>query len=72
MKTIRERIEDARQKDYISIEEVALLVGVSERTVWRRLPHLGHVLKSGRITRVNRRLAVRYFLGLSTSRENAS
>lgn len=62
--TIRERIDAARQKDYITIAEVALLVGVSERTVWRRLPHLGHVLKNGRITRVNRRLAVRYFLGL--------
>lgn len=60
--TIRERIELARQKDYITIQECALLVNVSERTVWRRLPHLGHVLRDGRITRINRRLAVRFFL----------
>ena len=62
---IRDRIELARQKDYVSIQEVALLVGVSERTVWRRLPYLGHVLRNGRITRVNRRIAVRYFLNIA-------
>jgi DeoR/GlpR family transcriptional regulator of sugar metabolism len=62
---IRDRIELARQKDYISVQECALLVGVSERTVWRRLPHLGQLVRTGRITRLNRRTALRYFLNLS-------
>lgn len=64
MTSIRERIDAARQKDYITVQECALLVNVSERTVWRRLPHLGHVLRDGRITRLNRRVAVRFFLKL--------
>lgn len=65
MTTIKERLDAARQKDYVTIQECALLVNVSERTVWRRLPQLGQVVKSGRITRVNRRNAVRFFLGLA-------
>lgn len=62
MTSIRARLDAARQKDYITVQECALLVNVSERTVWRRLPQLGHILRDGRITRVNRRLAVRFFL----------
>lgn len=64
MKTIRERIDEARQKDYVTVQELALLVNVSERTIWRRLPQLGQVIRSGRICRLNRRQAVRYFLNL--------
>lgn len=64
MTSIRDRIDAARQKDYITVRECALLVNVSERTIWRRLPQLGHILRDGRITRLNRRLAVRFFLKL--------
>lgn len=64
MKSIRDRLAAAREKDYVSIQELALLVGVSERTVWRRLPQLGQIIRNGHITRVNRRQAVRYFLNL--------
>lgn len=67
MKSIRDRLDAAREKDYVSVAECALLVNVSERTVWRRLPFLGHILRNGRITRINRRLALRYFLHLDHS-----
>jgi len=64
--SIRERLDRARQQDYVTIRECALLVGVSERTVWRRLAlaHLGTPVHSGRCTRVHRLTAVRYFLQL--------
>lgn len=65
--TIRERIELARQKDFITVEECALLVGVSERTIWRRLPFLPQVVRDGRIVRLHRVSAVRYFLKLTKS-----
>lgn len=61
--TIRERLDVARQKDYVTVAECALLVGVSERTVWRRLPKLDRVIREGRIVRVHRVTALRYFLG---------
>ena len=60
--TIRERIASARDKEFISVEECALLVGVSERTIWRRLPKLDRVIRDGRITRIHRATALRYFL----------
>lgn len=62
-RSIRDRMEDARQKDYITVEECALLVSVSERTIWRRLAEekLGTPVRDGRIVRVNRRAAQRFF-----------
>lgn len=60
--TIKERLERARQKDYVTVEEGALLVGVSERTIWRRLPQLERTIRDGRITRVHRITLVRHFL----------
>lgn len=65
--SIREQIDFARQQDYVTVRQCALLVNVSERTVWRRLKDekLGTPVRDGRIVRVNRRLAVRFFLKLN-------
>lgn len=60
--TIRERSELAKQKEFITVEECALLVGVSERTVWRRLPKIDRVIRDGRVVRLHRVSAIRYFL----------
>lgn len=60
--TIRERLDVARQKDYITVQELALLVGCSERTIWRRLPRLDMVIRNGRLVRIHRVRALRYFL----------
>lgn len=61
--SIKERIDAARQKEFISVEECALLVGCSERTIWRRLTKLDRVIRDGRITRLHRATVLRYFLG---------
>jgi DeoR/GlpR family transcriptional regulator of sugar metabolism len=60
--SVRERLDAIRQREFITVEELALLVGVSERTIWRRLTNLPHVIRTGRITRIHRVAAVRYFL----------
>lgn len=59
---IREQIDTAKQKDFISVSECALLVGCSERTIWRRLAKLDRVIRDGRVTRLHRATAMRYFL----------
>jgi predicted DNA-binding transcriptional regulator AlpA len=60
--TVKERLEAAKQKDFITVEECALLVGVSERTIWRRLKQMDRVVRDGRIVRLHRITAVRFFL----------
>jgi len=60
--TIGERLNRIRQLEFVSVPDLALLLGVSERTVWRRLEHLPNVIRDGRITRIHRRSAVHYFL----------
>lgn len=60
--SIKERIERAKQRDFITVEECALLVGVSERTIWRRLPAIDRVVRDGRIVRLHRITALRFFL----------
>ena len=62
MPTIRERLDTIRQRDFITVEELALLIGVSERTIWRRLTSLPHVIRNGHITRIHRATAVYHFL----------
>jgi DeoR/GlpR family transcriptional regulator of sugar metabolism len=62
MSTIRERLEVIRQQEFITVEELALLVGVSERTIWRRLTELPNVIRSRRITRIHRATAIRHLL----------
>jgi transcriptional antiterminator len=62
MITIRERLEDIRQREFITVQELALLVGVSERTIWRRLTELPNVIRDRRITRIHRATAVGYLL----------
>lgn len=59
--TIRQRIEAARQLDFVSVQEFSLLTGISERTVWRRLKDglFPHILKNRGITRIHRASAIR-------------
>jgi predicted HTH transcriptional regulator len=49
----RERLEAARQQDWITVAECALLFRLSERTIWRRLSSLPHI-HSGRVVRIHR------------------
>jgi DeoR/GlpR family transcriptional regulator of sugar metabolism len=60
--TIRERLELIRQQEFVTVESLALLVGVSERTIWRRLPDLPHVIRDRRVTRIHRVSALRHLL----------
>jgi DeoR/GlpR family transcriptional regulator of sugar metabolism len=62
MITIRERLEVIRQREFITVQELALLVGVSERTIWRRLAELPNVIRDRRITRIHRATAITYLL----------
>jgi DeoR/GlpR family transcriptional regulator of sugar metabolism len=62
MTTIRERLEGIRQQEFLTVQELALLIGVSERTIWRRLTELPNVIRNRRITRIHRVTAVRYLL----------
>ena len=60
--TVRERLEFIKQQEFVTVESFALLVGVSERTIWRRLGELPHVIRDRRITRIHRASALRHFL----------
>lgn len=60
--TIRERLSLIRQQEFVTVESLALLVGVSERTMWRRLADLPHVIRDGRVTRIHRASALHYLL----------
>jgi predicted DNA-binding transcriptional regulator AlpA len=59
--TIRERLAKVRDLEYVSVNELALLTGLSERTVWRRLSAntFPFVLRSGRVTTIHRASALR-------------
>lgn len=59
--TIRQRIEAARQLDYVSVQDFSLLSGISERTIWRRIKDglFPHVLKNQGITRIHRASAMK-------------
>lgn len=60
--SLKDRLDRAKQQDFVTVAECALLAHVSERTVWRRLPHLERVIRDGRIVRIHRVTAMRYFL----------
>jgi len=64
--TIGERLSRIKQLEFVSVADLALLLGVSERTVWRRLPKLPNVVRDGRITRIHRRSAMHHFLDRSS------
>lgn len=61
MKNIRERIETAKQLDYVTVQDFSLLSGISERTIWRRIKDglFPHVLRNRGITRIHRASAMR-------------
>lgn len=59
--TIREQLAKVRDLECVSITELALLTGISERTLWRRLAAglFPVVIRSGRVTKVQRLAALR-------------
>lgn len=59
--TIREQIDAARVEEHVTMTQLALLTGFSERTLWRRLKagFFPHVLQSGRVLRIHRASAIR-------------
>lgn len=63
--TIRERLDRARQLEYVTLEECCLLVSVSKSTLRRRLPKLdaADLIRDGRIVRVRRVAVLRLFRG---------
>ena len=67
--TIRERLELIRQQEFVTVESLALLLGVSERTIWRRLTDLPHVIRDRRVTRIHRASALRHFMKRSVLSE---
>lgn len=61
---IRERLDRAKQLEYVTVQDGALLVGVSIKTIRRRLPRLTgatDLLRNGRILRVKRLALLRLF-----------
>lgn len=62
--TIKDRLDRARQLEYVPVPDFALLTGISERTIWRRLKAglFPRVLHSGRITTIHRASALRVML----------
>lgn len=63
--TIRQRLDAARDAEYVSITDAALLLSVSPDTIRRRLPHFNpdkaEILRSGRIIRLRRITLFRLF-----------
>lgn len=64
-RTIRERLDTARQQDWITLDDSCLLVSVSKSTLRRRLVKLdaADLLRDGRIVRVRRVAVLRLFRG---------
>jgi excisionase family DNA binding protein len=54
--TIRERIEQAKMREWITVEEFALLLGYDPQTVWRKVRRgdIPGVVRHGRTIRINR------------------
>ena len=59
--TIREQIDRARAQEFVTIEQLSLLLQISPKTIRRRIQAglLPGVVRSGRLVRINRVLAVR-------------
>lgn len=58
--TIRERLERARQAEFVSVADLALLLSCSEELLYRRigLGQLAGVKRIGRLIRIHRETAL--------------
>lgn len=70
--TIKERIEAANQKEYITAEEVALLLGIHEITVYRNVKRqtVPGVMRFGRSIRFKRVVTLRNWPGRTNPVDN--
>ena len=58
-RTIREQIEDARVQEFVSVDELALILNVSSKTIRRHLHTFPWVLRSTRLIRIHRLQALK-------------
>lgn len=60
--TIKAQLDAIRQKDFLTLTEAALLLGVSVKTLRRRQARIPGTIRDGRVIRLHRVSAVRFFL----------
>lgn len=56
--SIREQIEFAKHQEFVTIEQLALLLQVSAQTIRRRLPRFPQVIQTGHTIRIHRVTAI--------------
>lgn len=61
---IRDAIDLARSQEFVTIEQLALLLQASPQTVWRRIKagKVKGVLREGRFVRINRVIAMHHWM----------
>ncbi len=61
--TIRERIDSARSQEYLTVEQLALLIQYSPQTIYRKAKRgdIPGVIRFGRSLRFHRVIALRAF-----------
>lgn len=60
--TVRERLEQIRQQEYLTVSECALLLTCSPKTIRKYHRQIPMTARIGRVIRIHRVSAVRYFL----------
>lgn len=58
-KPIREQIEDARIQEFVSVEQLALILNISPKTVRRHLHEFPWVIRTKRLIRIHRLQAIK-------------
>lgn len=61
---IRDAIDMARSQEFVTIDQLALLLQVSPKTVWRRVKagKVKGVAREGRLVRINRVIALHHWM----------
>jgi len=62
--SIRDAIDIARSQEFVTIPQLALLLQVSPKTVWRRVKAgtVKGVVHDGRLVRINRVIALHHWM----------
>ena len=66
---LRTDVDTARAQEFVTVEQLALLVHASAKTVRRRIAagKLKGVLRDGRFLRINRVIAIHHWMKTATS-----